>query len=99
MALIFVEIIYLAIDIVRATINAVSKLMFTCLNGKNPRQGICCDFGLIYDRGMCVNEWLVEVNFDTNTTPICKLKHPFLEICLKCPQGYSVSYEIPYACV
>lgn len=82
-----------------ATWNPSNGQCITCkIIGTQPIQGICCPLGQVYSSGKCVNQVALQNSYQSATGPACLIRHPSLNICVKCAQGYSPDYTVPYAC-
>lgn len=82
-----------------ATWNPSTGQCVTCKEaGSLPSSGICCPAGQVYSSGICVDATTLQNAYQGATGPSCLIRHPSLNICLKCADGYSPDYTVPYAC-
>lgn len=81
------------------TFNPTNGLCITCKEtGSQPVTGICCPVGQTYSSGSCVNSAALQSSYQGATGPSCLIRHPSLNICLKCSEGYSPDYTVPFSC-
>lgn len=66
--------------------------------GTHPSQGVCCPPGNIYSNGKCVSSNAYQQSYQSASGPSCLIRHPSINVCLRCAVGYSADYTIPFGC-
>jgi hypothetical protein len=82
-----------------ATWNPSNGQCITCkVAGTTPVTGVCCPLGQIFSGNSCVDANQLQQTFATATGPSCLLRHPSINICLRCSPNFDIDYTIPFGC-
>lgn len=81
------------------TWNPSNGQCITCKDASvSPTSGICCPSGQVYSGNTCVDATTLQNSYQSATGSSCLIRHPSLNFCVKCAQGYAPDYTIPFGC-